>query len=199
MATYFFFGAISLILYLFMFWRQLKDDYVSNQIFTTGFFAIFLAVFLGYGSYRFFPNWWFWSGFVGVFLSVLFNSRRFRMRTIEVLEAVVIGFLPVLGAIALSDFISRDESASLYAVLVCLVLIVLFYILNSTYKSFSWYRSGRVGFAGLATVGIVFLLRALVAIKLPDMVSFAGKPDIYLSGAVSVSAFATLIYLARQT
>ena len=192
-------GVVAGLMYLFLFWRHLKDDYVSNQIFTTGFFTIAFIAIVAYLSQLLVSTLWFWLCIVAVGVSTFVNSYRFRMRKIEVAEAQVVGLMPALALLYLASYFADQDIKNIAGFGIVLLLFILFFVFNNSYKRFSWYRSGRVGFAGFATLGFLFLARAIVAINFPFMISFVGALEIYSSLVASVTAFAVLIYLARQT
>jgi hypothetical protein len=105
--------------------------------------------------------------------------------------------LPWLGVIFLSDSIEKSNPASFIGFIVIILLIVLFYFLDAHYKKFTWYKSGRVGFTGLTTLGLLLLLRAAVAPIVPDMLSFSGKYEAIISGILAFVSFLLVFNLAR--
>jgi hypothetical protein len=78
-----------------------------------------------------------------------------------------------------------------------LVLIFVGYWLDFNYKSFVWYKSGKLGFAGISLLIILFLVRTLVAIIGIDMVSFVGRAEIIVSGITSLICIGLLINLGK--
>lgn len=191
-------GIIAVFVFLFVFWRQLKDDYVSNQIFTTGFSMLGIVGLLGYLSFIFSVRAWFWICMLAILIVVFYNVRRFRMRLVEVAEASIIGWVWIWLFVYGAVFMLSYDFKYLIGVGVTLLFVFLFYFFNSSYKKFGWYKSGRVGFAGFATLASAFLVRTLVAIWFTDMVSFVGSIDIYLSSITTVSSFGVLVYLSRK-
>jgi hypothetical protein len=95
--------------------------------------------------------------------------------------------------------VAQNLSAiSLLAAVATLILIVTFYFFETKYKNFSWYKSGKVGFSGLAVLGIFFLVRALVALSFSFVLSFAGKFESVFSGITAFLFFLGVFNLARQ-
>lgn len=192
-------NALGLLLFLFLFWKRLKDDYTSNQIFSTAFVILFALVVTSILAVNFFPSLVFWINAVGVSVGLTIGVLRYKLRVYESVEAVVISLLPWIGLRFLSDSITNSVLPSLIASLVILVLILLFFIFDKHYKRFSWYKSGRVGFAGLTVLGIFFLIRAIVAAAFGDVLSFWSVYDTLLSGVAAFIAFLTVFNLAQKS
>ena len=183
-------GAFS---FIYLFWKRLRDDYLSEQLFTTSFFVIAgLAIGLGISRLSA-PSWWFWLGLMGICFGAVIAVYRYRLRIFEVIEALTFSLLPWMGLIFVSDSINHLSLPSFVAFVICALLLALFMYFDRHYKNFSWYASGRVGFSGLAISGIFFGLRAAVAIFFPFMLSFVGKYEFVLS-AVSAFLFYFLIF-----
>ena len=189
---------LGIFIFLFFFWKRLKEDYLSSQIFTSAFYVV-LAILLAKAlSLRFFPNYWFWAALAATALAIAIGILRYHLRAFEALEAVGVGLLPWLGLTFLADFANNSASPSGLSALVVASLIVLFFFLDARYKSFAWYKSGRVGFAGLTVLGIFFLIRAAVAAFFTNMLSFMGPRESILSGTIAFVLFLTVFNLARQ-
>ena len=121
------------------------------------------------------------------------------MRFYETFEALIISVLPWLGFIFLADSVARTVLGSFLAFIVILIMVFMAYWLDTHYKSFAWYKSGKIGFAGMATLGIIFLIRSLIAISGITMLSFVGKIDAILSGVLAFGCFLLLYNLGRIT
>lgn len=185
--------------FLFIFWKRLKEDYLPTNIFSTG-FTILIGIFLGALVSRFFlSQWWFWTSFTGGVLGFLISVFRLKLRLYEILEAGVFALLPWLSLLYLSDSISSNNFYSLMAFLLTMGLIALFVLIDSKYKSFTWYKSGRVGFTGLVILGVMFLIRAVVTIFSNDIYSFSGRNDAMFSACFAFLAFLLLFNLSRKT
>lgn len=143
----------SFFLFLFLLWRRLKDDYAVNIIFSTGFIIFFSMLVFWYGSSFFDKQWFFWFLTLGLFIGFFISVFRFKMRFNETFEALVVGILPVLSIFYIYDSVQNSSIVSFASFLLSLLLIFIFYFIDSNYKSFAWYKSGRIGLAGL----VVFL------------------------------------------
>lgn len=192
------FNILGVLLFLFLFWRRLREDYVTNQIHSTA-FLIILFVFLSNQITRnYFPDWWFWISFLVAIFGLALGIFRYGLKFFETADAMVISFLPWLGLNFLSHSIENSDFISLIASLIVLVLILVYFLFDMHYKKLSWYKSGRVGFAGLTVLGISFLIRAAVAIKFPAVISFSSNYEPLLSGMVAFISFLLVFNLAQQ-
>lgn len=193
-----FINVLGALVFLFFFWRRLREDYSGTQIFTTAFY-ILIGIVLGLiVSSKFFPLWWFWVSLTGVLLGLVLGILRYKLRFFEVFEATLMAFLPWLFLVFLSDSISKSSPISLIISALVLGLGGVFYYLDSQYKGFVWYRSGRIGFAGITTAGLFFLIRMALATFFSFVLSFSGKSDIFLSGICAFILFLLIYHLARS-
>lgn len=184
--------------FLFFFWRRLKEDYPANEIFST---AFLMVAGIGAGAWIsriYFPGWFFWTGLAGAALGFTVGHFKFRFRFHESLEAASVSFLPWLCLLFLRDSTQSASVVSLLGFLVTLFLLGAFYILDIHYKKFTWYRSGRVGFAGIAVGGFFFLIRAAVAAFYPYVLTFAGRIDALISAAVAFAFFLIIYNLSKS-
>ena len=147
---------------------------------------------------NFFPAWFFWGEAVGAFPGLMIGIFHFKFRFHETLEAVAVSVLPWFAIYFLRDATVSASAVSLFGFLIALALLGLFYILDIHYKKLTWYRSGRVGFAGLAVGGIFFLIRAAVAAFFPFVLTFAGRVEAILSGVVAFAFFLLIYNLSKS-
>lgn len=191
------FTFVAAVAYLFFFWKKLKEDYTQNQIFTTGFYCLSGVAFSSIMADNFAPNWWFWASLLGSFAGMVLGLLRFKLRFFETLEAWVIANIVIAFIVVLSEWVKTAHLAEGFALFVVGLLFFLFLFLDSHYKKFTWYKSGKIGFTGLSVLGIFFIIRSLVALTEVSMVSFVGKVDAILSAVVAFASFLTLFNLAR--
>ncbi len=193
-----FFNTTEVIFFFFLFWKKLREDYDSESIFN---FAVFITVGIGIFSFisqSMLPQWWFWANCLGVILGFILGKLKFKFRFFESLEATTIGLLPWLSLVFLQDAISNTSLPSLIAFIVLLLVIAFYTFLDAHYKKFTWYKSGKVGFSGLATLGLLFLIRTAVAATFPSMLSFLGPIDSIISGVIAFTSFLLVFNLSRQ-
>lgn len=186
-----------ILVFTFLFWKSLREDYASEQIFSTCFLAL-TGILLGtVVSWKFFPEFWFWIDF-GLGLTFLaFGILRYKLRTYESIEAFLISCLPWLALIFLEHAARNVSVSSFFGLVTLVILAFLFVFLNRHYTKFNWYKSGRAGFAGVTTAGVFFLIRALVALFAGSVLSFIGSLEVFVSGVASFLCFLILFNLSR--
>lgn len=194
------FGVLTL---LFSLWKRLREDYPSNIVFSVGFYILgcllagvlifnFALPQILHKSYFFdSQGLWFWGALVGVVTGFALAIYKFRIRFFETLEALTIGGLFWFFYLLIS------QAALLYALAV-LVVIILFFVFEKRYKTFAWYKSGKVGFAGLATLALFFIIRGGASLIYPEMFSFIGKIDAIVSAVLAFIFFATVYNLGEK-
>lgn len=186
--------------YSFLYWVRLKEDYSGDVIFTCFFLSVALAAF-----FSIFLSWllkgvgWvYWGVLLGVLLGVIVGNLKFRMRFFEGLEGAILGIL-VLNVVGFA-YISIS-SFSMFAILMisnAIVWLVVFFLLDRRYKDFGWYRSGKIGFSGLSSLGGFYLTSCLIALVVPTMVFFTSQIDVIISGIISFLSFLAIYNLSRQ-
>jgi hypothetical protein len=182
----------------FIFWRRLKEDYINSQIFTSILIvSIVTAVFFILGS-KYLGKFSFWISFIGYVLGITISSYKFRLRFYETFESAIIAVFPLLSGVYLLDVVNHSSIFSLGAFVVTFAFQFLYLFINNRYKNFGWYKSGRIGFAGLTTLGIYFIVRGVVAIVFPFMLSFSGSYETIISGVVSFLLFLAVFDLSRK-
>lgn len=190
-------NGFGLLAFAFLVWKRLKEDYSGQQIFTS---VIYLA--LGFFIFcfvamRIIYPYWFWVGMVGLVLSGALGIWRFHLKTYELVEAVVIGFLVWLAIIFLTDSVINSSLFSFINFALLVGLSGFFYFLDNHYRTFAWYRSGKIGFAGLMSAGLFFLVRGIFAGLYPTVLSFANHFEVYFSAIASFIFFLLTYNLSR--
>jgi hypothetical protein len=176
----------------------MKEDYVSKMIFTTSFYII-IGIFLGkIAAFYFFPQWWFWTSLLGLALGFSIGVLRFKLKVFESIDALNPGIIIWVSLYFLLNATLFSNLTSFWVFLNLIVLVSLYYVLDKHYKSFSWYRSGRIGFSGLTVLGIFFLSRAAVAATFPNVLSFVGTADIIISAVIAFCSFLVLFNLSKS-
>jgi len=183
--------------FLYIIWKSLKDDSHSDSIFSLGFSISFVILVTYLFSKYFLNGYWFWLELIGVLITFLVLTLKLRMRRYENFEGVFLGLLVWLGIVFLSDTVVSYSVYSFAAFWVHLFATVLFIFLSTRYKSFVWYKSGKVGFSGLAVLGFLFLVRAVAGIYFKDIISFAPRFEVLFSSIVSFISFLLLYNRSR--
>lgn len=188
---------LGIFIFLFLFWKRLKEDYASEIIFKS---ATYILVGIGIGwalSSKFFPSWFFWASFVGGSLGLSLAILRFKLKFYETLEAFIVASLPWLGLIFLGDSGAHSSLSSFLAFVTILIIVFIAYYFDTHYKRFTGYRSGKIGFTGLAIAVIFFFTRTAIAIAKVTMLSFVGQVEVAISGVTALVSFLLLFNLGR--
>lgn len=188
---------LGLLIFLFIFWKKMKEDYVSEIIFSVAFVMLGIAFAGGVVAWRFLPDWFFWLETLGIIIGLITSYYKYKVRFYETLEALVIAILPWLSIFYLYDSAKNSSLISLIFFFLTLGFILLFYFFDLKYKNFTWYRSGRVGFSGVATLGVFFLVRCSVSVFGIGVLSFVGKFEPYLSGIMAFITFILIYNLGK--
>lgn len=189
---------LGIILFLFIFWKRLKDDYSSSIIFGSG-FAILLGIVLGLGLSKIFvPQWYFWTAFAGSLLGMLLMIFKFKLKFYETFESLILATMPLTSLMFFKDSVIHSSLHSFLAFAASLILIFLAYWFDLNYKSFTWYKSGKIGFAGLSAGLIFFMVRTVLAIFGISMLSFVGGLEPIISGIICLVFVGLLINLGRE-
>lgn len=171
---------------------------MRNQIFTTAFYSLALLL-CGYLiSYYFVKNLIFWLPVLGVSVGLMIGIFKYKLKILEVLEAGVLGLISLSSFVLLAELIVSKDTFYLFGVIVMGLLVLLFFLLDKYYKSFAWYKSGRIGFSGLTVTAIFFMIYSIVAITLSSMISFVESKDALVAIALSLVAFLVVFKLAKQ-
>lgn len=189
---------LGIFVFLFIFWKRLREDYSSEIIFKAAFF-ILIGILIGFlVSFKFLTIASFWFTLVGAFWGLGFAIFNLRVRFYETLEAFIISAFPWLSFIFLLDSVFHSSLSSFLAFVGILIFVFISYYLDTHYKNFTWYKSGRIGFAGLVTLSLFFIVRSVLAIFTIHMLSFVGlKVEAIISGAAAFVCFILLFNLGR--
>lgn len=190
-----FFG---ILIFLFIFWKRLKEDYSSEIIFKTASSILIGILILWLLSLRFYPQGFLWFAFLGGLAGLGAAVYSYRVKFYESLEAMVVSGLPWLSFFFLKDSVTTASLASFAAFLFVLIFIFFFYYFDINYKKFVWYKSGKIGFSGLMTLSIIFATRSAIALCGITVISFLSDIEIYLSAVALVTSISLLINLGRQ-
>lgn len=192
------FGLAGVMLFLFVFWRRLKDDFSSDVVFQIS-AAILFGLALGLTLSKIInPSWFFWFAILGYFLGMFLMIFKFKLHFFETLEAAIMAGMPFISLLFFKDSITNYSLNSFLAFVGSLILIFLAYWFDLNYKSFTWYKSGRIGFAGLTVSILFFLARTVIAILGITMVSLVSQLEAIISGSLVLICAALLMYLARK-
>jgi hypothetical protein len=190
---------VGVFIAFFVFWKRLREDYTKEQLFSLSFYLFFGVILANTISAKYYPAGWFWASIFGIAIAYSVRLLWFKARFIETLEAIFISFLPWLDLTILSDSVKNESTTSFIAFCVVAAFLALFSYLDTHYKKFVWYTSGRVGIAGAITMAVFFTARIAIACFSSFVVSFVErKYEIGLSGAGLAGSLLIFYNLARK-
>lgn len=184
-------GTLSLFYFL---WKKLKDDYHFEKIFNLG-FTILSFQFVGILVSRFLlPQYWFWINLLLISIGFGFSVIRQKIKFFESFDGLVVGLLPWLGFYFFAEAIKNSSLVNFVGFWIVLMLVFIFLFLDSQYRKYTWYKSGKVGFSGVVTSFIFFLIRSILGFFFAGLASFSPNFESLFSGAF---AFLFLLLLYR--
>jgi hypothetical protein len=191
---------LGIFVFLFIFWKRLREDYSSEIIFKAAFNCL-IGTGVGFSlSIAFMPTAFLWLSFLGSLIGLGFAVISLRVKFYETFEALVISAFPWISFVFLLDSATHSSLSSFLAFIAVLIFVFISYYLDAHYKTFTWYKSGRIGFAGIVTLGLFFITRSLLAIFGINMLSFVGlRFEAIVSGVAALVCFALLVNLSRGT
>jgi len=181
----------------YLLWKKLKEDYHYERIFNLCFSLLIGVIISFFASKYFLKDYWFWIYVLGVSLSFTFGIIRQKIKFFESFEGLVIGILPWLGLYFFVEAIRMSSLFNFVAFWIVLLLVFIFFFLDSQYRKYTWYKSGKVGFSGVVTTILFFLIRSILGIFFPNIASLAPNFESILSGTFAFSFFLLLYNLAR--
>lgn len=192
-AVFYLAGALGLA---FVLWKKLKEDYQEDLIFylTIILVGTLLLVSKIFGAYL--PDFSFFGIVVSLIFVTLYSLKKLGFKFFESIDALSMGglwFLFFLGA----DWLLKIRVFAPAAVLNILVIslsLASCKFFSGRYRRFSWYPSGKVGFPGLASLAIFFLLHGAVAFYSWPVLSFPWIINIG-TNTVLFLTLSTILYL----
>jgi len=130
---------LALILASFIFWKKLKEDYPNEEIF---FLTILMLVSGNIGG-RFFQAQ---GAFLGGILPLILFSKIKKWNPWQAADAVIYPFLLIFLILNFSKIIYVFSWLTLLMMTLGLGVLVSSLRIEKTYRSFLWYKSGKVGF-----------------------------------------------------
>lgn len=192
-------STLGVFIYLFLFWKKLKEDYDPESIFSTSLFSI-IAGYIGLLiSKRFLPISPFHFFFLFSGIGLILTAKKYKLRFFEIFEIFIFAALPLYSLLFLKDAVVANSTSSLVGFLAVMMMVGLFMVIDGKYKTFSWYKSGKVGFTGLFVAGALFFFRALISTFFENVFSLAGSGETIISAAFSFVMFLLLFNLSRNT
>lgn len=180
----------------FVLWRKLKEDYQEDLIFSLTIILVGTLLLASkiFGTYL--PDFSFWGIVVSLIFITFYSLKKLGFKFFESIDALSIGglwFLFFLGADWLLKIRVFAPAAVLNIVVISLSLLS-YKFFSGRYRRFFWYPSGKVGFPGLASLAIFFLLYGAVAFYSWPVLSFPWMVNIGAS-VILFLILATILYL----
>jgi len=151
-----------IFIFFFLLWRILKDDYSYEKIFNLGFLIVSGFVLSLIISNYLAKDYWFWIYLLGLASGFMFGILKQKMKFFDSFEGFVVGSLSWVSLVLITDAITKSSLSTFISFWVSLLCIFLFFFLNTVYRGFTWYKSGRVGFSGVVTAIVFFIFWAII-------------------------------------
>lgn len=174
----------------FSLWRKLRDDCKEATIFNLTILSIFLGLFFGRLSFIFFhfsefglsfgnfftlslgDNFSLFGVILGIILAVKWITSGEKGNLWEVLDALVLPFFYFLLLGGIGYFLKNKEWFSLGYTFVGIFGTLFSPLIANKYRSFPWYKSGKIGF--------LFTFSSLSSSLLLFLLAFFKKDSLYL-------------------
>lgn len=166
----------------FILWRGLKEDYPEEEIISL---TIYLAlIFLGgarivyiithFEEFQFFPLRWllpghypgfsFFGGFLACLGWLIFWSKRKAWDFWEIVEVLVFAWFVSVALVGAGLYLISGRLIFLGEALLGLVLLPFSLFLKKKYRTFVWYKSGKLGFVSCVLTSIFMLGKLILEI-----------------------------------
>jgi|GEM_PF-2580562 len=178
--------------YLFIWWRATREELTSQERVAIGASVLFFMA-LGWFGGNLASNYiptipgfldpkglGFWAAIINGVLVLYLTTSRLSSNFLTFFDCHVHALL------WFSALLSGNHSVLFF------VSLLVYYWSRSNYKSFSWYKSGKIGFASLFSLTIYFVARAVVEFGQISLLSFASLGR--FGGLLSVAAAFLLTY-----
>lgn len=178
-STFGVFAGASFVVFSFVLWQRLKEDFEEEAILT---FTIFLALsfllgarvfyilthFSQFGFSFAFLLWRVYPGFSllgGVLSAIGFTywwTKKKQWVFWEIGDSILVSFSFSSFVIGLGLFASKLTKGSLYSFIFSFLFLAIVFFLYRNYRKFIWYESGKPGFVsslglGLFSLGVLIL------------------------------------------
>lgn len=165
----------------FGFWRQIRDEYKEEEILS-------LSVLLGFSAWLGVVVWGVWAGVVSIMFVIMFWARRNKWDGWELFDKLGAIFLGCGGVIWL--MVGNWPKSAMW-----LISFIFIKVLGTRYRSFRWYKSGKLGFVGLISLVVVALSEVFIAKHQVGDLYWAGLSISQWIGVWVAVGAATAIYI----
>lgn len=150
---------LGIVIFFVLLWKNLKDDYHYEKIFNLSFITLGILLLFNLIAIKLLPNYTFWMQFMGLSVGFGLGIYLQKIKFYESFNAVAVSILPWFSLNYLNQAITNSNLIEFIIFWLGLFLIFIFFLTESFYRKFIWYKSGRVGFSGLLVAGIFFTLQ----------------------------------------
>lgn len=149
----------------FSFWRKLKDDYKEEEIFSLSLFIFVFSLIFFWLAFFLVNNarLALFSFFLGAIFAVKAWTFRFKINVWEILDALVLPWLFFLFFGGMGLFLKTANFLDLEFSLISAVGFAVLGFSQKRYRSFAWYKSGKIGFLFWEVSLVVFSLFSILA------------------------------------
>jgi hypothetical protein len=172
---------IGAVVYMYLLWRNLRENYDEKQLVIFGWTSVLAFVvvsrlvygLLNWGKWKTVDQWFnltanpgmfYGAGVVAVILLIWWMSRINNWKIWSFIEDITALFYGLMAVIVIDEWWKNKDIKLLIVSLTMLFGWALAIFFKGKYRSYSWYRSGKKGFIFGITGVIVFLLMAAEAI-----------------------------------
>lgn len=189
------FASLGVFVFSFNLWRRLKEDYPVDEIFSFTLGVLLAGLLTFFVATNLLPHYSFWVSLLAGAGSGIYFMRRFSFRFFEVVDALAPSYLWLSLFLSLALLSGEEMLLHLAGGAISLAGIFAYSLAAPRYRSFTWYPSGKLGFLGLSSLVVYFLLRAVVEITYTRVLSFRLNPvEVRLNLFVAILLFLTLYF-----
>jgi hypothetical protein len=181
------FRTIGLVIFMYLLWRDLRDDYGDQKIINYAWLAMLGFLFGGRIAYGLIhwgvwnDNWLNWlaiwskpgtnylGSYIGLVLVSWLMSSKNQWKFLSLMDDIVKPTLIFTCLLMIDEWVRTNFFIKSFIYLILLVFdVFLVNWLKKKYRSFIWYKSGRKGFVLLFNNFLFFLAIFIVLILIKD-------------------------------
>jgi prolipoprotein diacylglyceryltransferase len=194
----------------FILWRNLKEDYSEEEIISLTIYLtlVFLLgarlvhIIYHFEGFQFsllkwllvvhYPGFSFFGGFLACLGLLVFWSKKKKWDFWQVAEVIVPTWFLVLVLVASGLYLTSGKLIFLGEAFLGLLLLFMSRFLKKNYRSFIWYKSGKLGFVSCLSTA-TFMMSKL-------MLEIFSRSSLYLEGILPLSIAVTcLVFLYQRS
>lgn len=155
---------LGVILFSFVLWRQLKEDYTHDQVFYFTLLLLLGSLLGWFVTGKFFADYSFWGFLVGILIFGIYGIKKIGLKLFELIDSVSQGLFWLLFTFGVVGLVkAKPALEDIFFFLPLCFSLLAFHYFSRNYRRFSWYPSGKIGFVGFASLAVFFFVRFLIA------------------------------------